>query len=86
MSKKVELKISVFKDCGTCKHIKFLNDWATAKCLLSNNIVIENAFDSNRKEKEPCEKWEFNYKLLEEAECGFIDLKETKKINKKAFL
>ena len=41
MSKKVELKISVFKDCGTCKHIKFLNDWATAKCLLSNKIVIE---------------------------------------------
>lgn len=77
MSKSVQIKINVFKECGTCRYIGFSNDWATAKCSLTDEIVIKNAFSDNRKEKEPCDKWQFNYSLLEDSDCGYIDLESS---------
>lgn len=76
MSSTVQIKINVFKECITCNKCYFLDDWATGKCSLTDGVIIENAFEKNRKEKEPCDNWEFNYELLDE--CNFIDLDEKK--------
>ncbi len=79
----VEIKVKVFKECRTCKQINFLEDWETAKCKLNDEVVIENAFTDEQKEKEPCEKWDFDYSFFEETDCNFIDMEETKYIGAK---
>ena len=44
-SEMVQIKIKVIKECNTCKHVCFQDDWNTAKCELTNEIVIENYED-----------------------------------------
>lgn len=88
MSKKAELKISISKDCGTCKHICFLENLRldvkeTARCGIFNKIVAkENKKKEIKYKNIKCKKWAFNYYLLDDC-ASFIYLKETKKINKK---
>lgn len=73
-----EIKVKVFKECRTCKHINFLDDWETAKCGINDEVVIEKAFQEEQVSKDPCDKWNFDYKLFEEADCNFIDLDQLK--------
>lgn len=72
-----EIKVKVFKECRTCKHIEFQDDWETAKCGLNDEVVIEKAFQEEQITKGPCDKWDFDYTLFEEADCNFIDLKKS---------
>ena len=74
-----EIKIKVFKECRTCKHINFLDDWETAKCAINDEVVIEKAFQKEQIAKDPCDKWDFDYTLFEEADCNFIDLNNREK-------
>lgn len=73
------ITINVFKDCGTCKHICFLENLSLdvpeiAKCEIFNKIVArEDKKIGIKYENEECEKWEFNYFLLDDC-SSFIDL------------
>lgn len=73
MNNTVEIKIKVFKECSTCKHINFLPNWESAVCSIDNQIVIAKVFEDERKEKEPCDIWDFDYKLFEDSDCTFLD-------------
>lgn len=67
--------INVFKDCGTCAYLEFMEDnieiW---KCKLSNKVVTNNeSINQIQYIDIDCDKWRFDKRLLEEIEY-FIDL------------
>ena len=73
-SEVVQIKIKVTKECNTCEHICFQEDWNTAKCIFTNEIVIENYEDSDKTNmKEPCEKWSFDYNLFNDTDAWFVE-------------
>ena len=39
-SEMVQIKIKVIKECNTCKHVCFQDDWNTAKCELTNERAL----------------------------------------------
>lgn len=78
MKQRTEPIINVFKDCGTCAYLEFmentLDNIEIWKCNLSNKVVTNNEsinqityIDIN------FNKWKFDKRLLEEIEY-FIDL------------
>ncbi len=77
--KTVEIKIKVFKDCGTCKHICFLENLSVdvpeiAKCEIFNKTVaIEEKKKGIVYDNTECAKWEFDTSLLEDC-SSFLDL------------
>lgn len=70
--------INVFKDCGTCAYLKFmentLDDIEIGKCNLSNKVVTNSeSINQITYIDIDCYKWKFDKRLLEEIEY-FIDL------------
>lgn len=80
MSKTIPLIFNIFKDCGTCEHLCFLETTIdkpeVAKCSLTNEIVTDEKHNSTTgivyKDIE-CDKWIFDKRLLEDTGY-FIDL------------
>lgn len=76
MKKRTEpIIINVFKDCGTCACLEFMEDnIEIGKCNLSNKIVTNNESKNQIEYIDiDCDKWRFDKRLLEEIEY-FIDL------------
>lgn len=80
MSKTIPLTFNVFKDCGTCEHVCFLettldNEPEVAKCSLSDEIITDDATTSDTivYKNIDCDKWKFDKTLLDDT-GHFIDL------------
>lgn len=77
MKKTIPLTINVFKECGTCCHICFLetgiDEPALAKCSLSNAIVTVDCETGIEYIDIDCAEWSFEKRLLDDS-YYFLDL------------